>query len=135
MPRSRLPKRMQPSVSGTNLTVPETLVLDPAPIVETPEEEREQRPRSPHSLAMEAIAKRYEAEQRGHEIALGEELTHDAEARYAEEHPEEAPQQAAEGEAQAGSTPLPGPVPTQTPPVAPAASDPSAAPQPRTISL
>ncbi len=129
---------MQPSVSGTNLTVPETLVLDPAPIVETPEEEgREQRPRSPHSIAMEAIARRYEAEQRGHEIALGEELGHEAEARYAEEHPEEVQPQAAEGAADAGSTPSPERAPSQERPAPPAAAEPgpSAAPQPRTISL
>ena len=126
---------MQPSVSGTNLTVPETLVLDPAPPVETPEDEsREQRPRSPHSLAMEAIAKRYEAEQRGHEIALGEELAHDADARYAEEHPDEAPQQAAEGTPDAGSA-SPEPVPAQAPSAPTAAPGPSAAPVPRTISL
>ncbi len=128
---------MQTSVSGTTLTVPETLVLDPAAPVGTPEEEgREERPRSPHSIAMEAIARRYEAEQRGHEIALGEELGHEAEARYAEEHPEEVQPQAAEGAADAGSTPSPERAPSQEQPASPAAAPgPSAAPQPRTISL
>lgn len=127
---------MHPSVSGTTLTVPETLVLDPAPIADTPDEEaREQRPRSPHSLAMEAIAARYEAEQRGHEIALGEELSRDAEVRYTAEHPEEAAQQAAAGETDAGSTLSQEPAPSQVSPAPTATPAPAAAPPSRTISL
>lgn len=86
----------------TELLVPETMHIDPAAPADPPEEQRE-RPKSPHATMMEQIARRYEENQRGHEIAYGEELTRDAEARYTAEHPDEAVPEVAGGEHDAAS--------------------------------